>query len=260
MNDQCYFYERENAYVPASAACSPWNSGDLHGCAIAGLLAFEIERRHGDPDRVPARLTIDFLHRATASPVTVVTTLVRDGHRIKIVDAELFCGGLRAARASCQLVRKSANATGEIWSPHTWEVPAPETLPIPPLFKDGRRPAWTSIGDEIPAPTQRRIWINESRDVVNGVPLTPWTRVALAADFANPCANMSADSLGYINSDTTLRLHRLPRGRWIGMETINHQATVGVALGECFVYDQDGPLGSSSVCALAQRAPLAKRK
>jgi hypothetical protein len=37
---------------------------------------------------------------------------------------------------------------------------------------------------------------------------------------------------------------------------VNHQATDGIAIGECFLYDQQGPIGSSTVAALAQRKPM----
>ena len=51
----------------------------------------------------------------------------------------------------------------------------------------------------------------------------------------------------------TLYLHRLPVTEWVGFEVVNHQATAGVAIGECFLYDEEGPIGSSTVAALAQR-------
>jgi hypothetical protein len=34
---------------------------------------------------------------------------------------------------------------------------------------------------------------------------------------------------------------------------VNHGATDGVAVGECFLYDERGPIGSASCAALAQR-------
>ena len=40
---------------------------------------------------------------------------------------------------------------------------------------------------------------------------------------------------------------------WVGFEVINHAASDGVAIGECFLYDEDGPIGSASCAALAQR-------
>jgi hypothetical protein len=57
-----------------------------------------------------------------------------------------------------------------------------------------------------------------------------------------------------------LYLHRLPMKQWIGFEVVNRRhATDGVAIGECFLYDQQGPIGTSTVAALAQRKPTMTR-
>ena len=85
-----------------------------------------------------------------------------------------------------------------------------------------------------------------------GSPLTPFVRVAVAADYASPLANYGEEGLGYINSDVTIYLHRLPTTEWIGFEVTNHQATAGVAIGQCFLYDESGSIGTASVAALAQ--------
>jgi acyl-CoA thioesterase len=100
---------------------------------------------------------------------------------------------------------------------------------------------------------RRRLWMAEARELVGGAPLTPWVRAALASDFASPFANAGDAGLAYINSDVTLYLHRAPKDEWIGFEVVNHQASDGVAIGECWLYDVDGPVGAASVCALAQR-------
>ena len=65
-------------------------------------------------------------------------------------------------------------------------------------------------------------------------------RVALAADFASPFANAGEKGLGFINSDVTLYLHRLPVTKWIGFDVVNHQASAGIAIGECWLYDEAG--------------------
>jgi acyl-CoA thioesterase len=62
--------------------------------------------------------------------------------------------------------------------------------------------------------------------------------------------------LGYINSDVTLYLHRLPVTRWIGFDVVNHHASDGIAIGECWLYDEKGAIGTSTVAALAQRKPM----
>jgi len=55
-----------------------------------------------------------------------------------------------------------------------------------------------------------------------------------------------------------LYLHCLPVKQWIGFEVVNRHATDGVAIGECILYDQQGPIGTSTV-ALAQRKPTVTR-
>jgi hypothetical protein len=42
-------------------------------------------------------------------------------------------------------------------------------------------------------------------------------------------------------------------GEWIGFEVVNHHATDGIAIGECFIYDERGPIGSTAVVALVQK-------
>jgi acyl-CoA thioesterase len=104
------------------------------------------------------------------------------------------------------------------------------------------------------------VWLREERELVAGVPLTPFMRAAIAADLANPFANSGDRGLGYINSDVTLYLHRLPAGEWIGMEVVNHHATDGVAIGQVVLYDRAGAIGTSSVCGPAQRGMVRPAK
>lgn len=226
----------------------------LHGRVIAGLLAFELEQQHGDLDMMPSRLTVDMYRAPDFSPITIKTTVARAGHRIKVIDAEFISNGVSMARASCMFLRRTSNPPGNVWKPDNWNVPPPESLAAQKIVTDGTGPSWDirNIEGEFGKFCRRSVWMSETRELVEGYPLTPFSRIGLIADFASPCANIGDAPLGFINTDATVYMHRLPRGKWIGMETINHQATDGVAIGECFVYDQEGLIGSAGVAALAQ--------
>ncbi len=260
MTIQPFFTTDRDAFIPTKVANGPWDPNSLHGRVIIGLLAFVIEQRHGSDDFVPARLTVDMFRLPSMAQVEVTTKLVRDGLRIKMVETEFFSGGTRMARASCQLLRKTENPQGQVWSPPTWEVPLPADIAAPTDPRLGLNGKWTirPITGAMGTVGPRRLWMSEVRDLVEGAPLTPFVRVAVAADFASPFANAGDQGLGYINSDVTLYLHRLPAKEWIGFEVVNHHATDGVAIGECFLYDQQGPIGTATVAALAQRKPMAK--
>jgi hypothetical protein len=255
MENEPFFTLEGDIYTPTQACRGPWDPKSLHGRVVIGLLAHAIERDYGDPEFTPARLTVDMYRLPGFDPVQVTTTLVRAGGRIKVVDAEFFSGGISMGRATCQLLRRTANPEGAIWSPPNWDAPKPDEIDPP---TDRARPmggmwAMKPITGGMGTFGQKRTWMREIREMVGGQPQTPFTRVALASDFASPFANSGEQGLAYINSDATTYLHRAMQGEWLGLEVVNHQATDGVAIGECFLYDEAGPLGSATVCALAQR-------
>ncbi len=254
MEHDAFFKRDSESYVPQPSSRGPWNPNSLHGRVIIGLIGFELERLHGGAAWMPVRLTVDMYRLADFTPITAVTRVVRGGRRIKIVDCELLSGGRSVARGTCQFLLRSENAPGKTFSPPNWNVPRPEDLPPPPAGQFGER-MWKmrNISDWFSSNGARRgAWMAEIRELVEGEPLTPFTRVAVAADFTSPLANRSENSLGYINTDVNVYLHRLPKGEWIGFEKINHQASDGVAIGECFLYDLEGAIGSASCAALRQ--------
>lgn len=255
MDNQPFFAREGAAFRPQPISAGPWDASRLHGRVLIGLLAHLIERACGDNAYMPARLTVDMYRLPDFSPMSVQTRLVRDGYRIKVIDAEAFSAGQSVGRATCQMLRRTANPPGRVWSPPNWDAPGPAETPAPQNAGASLGGMWEirPIAGQMGTVGLRRCWMAEVRELVGGEPLTPFVRAALASDFASPFANAGEAGLAYINSDVTLYMHREPRDRWLGFEVTNHQASDGVAIGECGLYDRDGAIGWVSVCALAQK-------
>jgi hypothetical protein len=255
MDSTPFFTRDGDCYQPTTVSRGPWDPKSLHGRVVIGLLGAVIEQRHGAPEYMPARLTVDMYRLPDLDPIEVITRAIRDGYRIKVIEAELFSAGVSMARASCQLLRRGEPPAGKVWSPPNWSAPPPDALQTgdPAMALGGMwkiLPIVGAMGDVGP----RRLWMAEVRDLVGGEPLTPFVRVALASDFASPYANAGDKILNYINSDVTLYLHRTPMSEWVGFEVVNHQATDGIAVGECWLYDEIGAIGTATVAALARDA------
>lgn len=255
MDNEPFFRRQGDLFAPTQASRGPWSPTSLHGRVVAGLLAAEIERRHGGPEFTPARFTIDMYRLPDLSAASVAVRAVRDGHRIKVVDAEYLVDGVSMARATCQLLRRSENPQSRAWSAPNWDAPAPDAIAPPEDPRGSMGGMWNArfVSGGFGQPGPRRMWMSERRDLIEGEALTPFVRAALAADFASPFANSGDKGLGWINSDITLYLCRVPATPWLGFEVKNHQESDGVAVAECWLYDEHGPIGSSSVAALAQR-------
>lgn len=255
-----FLHRDGDAYTPTMKANGWWREGgNLHARVMIGLFAHVIEQQYGEPDLQPARLTADLYRLPDLSPLTVTTRIVRQGGRIKVVEAELFSGGVSSARASCQLLRRGQQPEAPVWSQAPWDAPPPEQVPPPSKpFTDRWEmrpilPPGVIVANDLRAPGPRRTWLREVRPLVGGEPFTPFSRVATGVDYTSPIANGAETGLDFINSDVTLYLHRQPVGEWIGYEVADHQSAEGVAVGHCRLHDVEGPIGISSCAALAQR-------
>lgn len=258
-----FFVRHDGKYVPQACARGPWDATSLHGRVIVGLLGHALEQAFGDADVVPARLTVDMYRLPRIEPIEVTTTLIREGGRLRVAEAEFISAGVSMAKASCQFLRVTKDPDGEVWGPPNWDAPAPDQIPPPPVPDHPVARVWEArpiTGDFGQKATVRRTWVRDVRQLVDGFPMTPFERAAVASDFASPLSHSGSGGLGYINSDVTLYLHRAPVGDWLGFEKRDHQATLGVAVGECRLYDLEGPIGLIACAALGQRAALAAPK
>ncbi|NRQ37228.1 thioesterase family protein [Nonomuraea sp. NN258] len=229
----------------------------LHGRLLGGLAAMAIEQAHGDAALHPARLTVDLFRNSPMTPVTVTTTLVRDGRRIRVADALITTAQGVIGRASAVLLKRSEQPDGELPATPAWDE-RPPSGPPPASEWDPPFDLWrlTEWGE----PGPRRVWLRDTRPLVDGVPETPLTRAALAADFASPLSTLGAAGLAFINADYTLTLGRLPAGELIGLESTGHVSADGVATGQCTMHDATGPVGFVAVTALANPSDRMRRR
>jgi hypothetical protein len=258
LQDNEPFFHRQGAMlIPTSSAKGPWQGAGLHGRVIAGLLASESERVHGHADFMPTRVTVDLYSAPAMVPLAIETRLVRDSKRIRVVDAELISEGRSAGRATIQFLRRGDNPAGEPWRGKTWSAPYGGDLPEVEPGADTMFGLWEMRWVEGSIETgggQRRMWMRENRELVGGEPLTPFARLAVGVDYVSPLANIQGgQGYAFINSDLTFYLHRLPQGEWIGFESVAHEASEGIAIGHCNLYDGLGRIGWGSACGLAQR-------
>jgi len=247
-----FFRAGGGRYAPTEAAVGYWSPDSINGRLIVGLLGFELERLFGQAEWQPSRLTVDMFRLPRRVPIEIRARLLHEGGQLRLAEADCFCGEKPVARASIQFLKRSHAPDGAFWSPAAWDAPPPDSVPAPRSVETAhwdRRVVLGKFGTAGP----RRAWHRETRELVEGAPYTPFSRAAMMADVASSMVNSGSSGLGYINSDVTLYLQRNPIGEWLGLDTVNHQSADGVAIGECWIYDEAGPIGASSVSGIAQQ-------
>ena len=245
-------------YIINPISRGPWDPNSLHARVLAGLFGHEVEQNYSHGDFHCARLTIDLYRLPPLTPADIATRPIREGNRIRVIELEYLSEGVSYARATAVLLKRTENPSGKVWSPEAWDVSGPDQAPERPngMPPGNWVPMWETrnLSDRTPGSSERgRAWLRENRPLVEGVELTPFVRAASAADWTNPAANWGSNGLEFINADITLYLHRYPAGEWLGFEVATHHSADGIAVGQCTIYDEQGAIGLSTVCAIAQR-------
>jgi hypothetical protein len=227
----------------------------LHGRLLGGLAARALESDLGADGWRATRLTVDLFRPAAMEAVQVTTRPVRDGRRIRVADALLRCDGHDVGRATAVFLALGVEPPGNIWRPATRPWPDPESLPEdpPPEGLERTNPeSWltrTAAGG-FGTGQQTRLWTNDTANLVDDEPISPFVRAAISADLACPIANSSDEELHYINADYTLALGRYPAGEWIGLEASQQIAADGVSVASSTLVDRAGVFATSTGCSL----------
>jgi hypothetical protein len=254
-----YFLRDDDAFVPTSMAQGPWGSS-ISGNFVGGLLGYAVEGEVADPGLQPARLTVDLLRPAAMAPVRVRAATVRRGKRLVLVDAELTQNDTVVARASALFLRKGEQPPGTVWT-------SPVAMPPLPPDADGQvagRPLviWAYGKDAgVAGPSfdltqwqhdgPKFVWVRDAKPLVDGAPLTAFTRAAMAGDVASSLTHYGTEGLYFINADYTLTLSRLPVGPDIGLVALTHSSHAGVATGTAALFDHTGQIGTATATTLA---------
>lgn len=259
---EAFFTVDGDSYVPGAMTQGPWGAA-MGGQIVGGLLGWGVEQSGIDPDFQPARLTVDLIRPALLLPVQIRTSVQREGRRIRLVDAALMQRDTIVARASALFLRRGEHPEGQVWS-------FPVEMPPLPRARDGfpsdmpfhiwgygatfEGSPGIAAGEWEQSHAQKFAWARVFRPMVHGHALTPFTRLAFVGDITSSLTHWGTGGLRYINADYTVTASRLPDGEFVGLAAQSHYGTAGVATGTATLFDQHGPIGTSSALAVAQPA------
>ena len=283
------FLSGQRGYMPTEAARSPWSLELLHGGPVAGLLAHAAEQLVDDDGLRLARLSTDLFRPIPFAPLSLATTLVRDGGRLKMVSLSLTARRPRGDDATPS-PPGDQTATPSPLGDQTIEVcraqalflrssdvdaSAGDTLAPPLPFIEMDRPPRLSgdtayhntvifrhvneWGSGEPAAT----WVHVPVPLLPSTELSPAALACAISDFVSPMANshspptQNQTAITFINADITTYLHRPPQGEWIGLTISDRGSDQGIAVGAGVLHDRRGPFGRAMAASIAQnRQPL----
>jgi hypothetical protein len=266
------FVQRDGTIEPTEQSRGPWSPDSLHGGPVAAILAHELEAMPTAGPMFPARFTLELLRPVALEAMRVVTSVVRPGRKVQVLEARLHrdpgatpSADTLVARATLQQIRDAPielpAGTPVIADPSAGIAPPESLTPVASMFDGGTAFHATAVEHRSPddtfgVPGPAIDWIRVVVDLLPGCPLSPFERVVAAADFGNGISSMLPfPEYLFVNPDLSVFLNRLPVDDWVGLDAVTRLGHRGTAVAESVVFDRDGWLGRAVQTLIVDRPP-----
>lgn len=254
----------DGIFTATIATESPWDTKAQHGGPPCALIGHVIRENHPEPGFRIARLTVEFLGTIPRADVTVRTDVIRDGKRIRLIEATMTSGGRKVALARAWQIAAGDDgllAGAEFKGAKEIEIPA---LPAPQPQGGFGRPGW-GYGESVEGRRVRgayrgtgyaQVWMRPRIPLVAGQDMHPLDRVLVVADSANGVsARLEMGEWLYIPPAVTVTLNRYPAGEWVLISARSDLADDGLGSTAGTLSDSGGVIGSVTQPLLIARAP-----
>jgi hypothetical protein len=257
------FYEIEgDRYLATELTRGPWDPGAQHAGPPAALLGREIERLPDAEEFQVGRITCEILRSVPIAPVRVSARVLRPGHRVQLVEAELRDeAGEPLMRASAWRLRSASLEIPSQAMAAAAPPPGPEQGAEIEFFPTGEEVGYHSAMDVRfvkggwlePGPAM--VWLRMRQPLVAGEEPSPLQRVLVAADVGNGVsASLDYRRYLFINVDLTVHLERMPVGEWICVDAQTLPQPSGNGTAESVLSDASGRIGRAlQTLLIAQR-------
>ena len=237
---------------------SNWDTSIQHGSPPLALLTKVIEELAAGRGMQVGRLTLDILGAIPVAPVAVRAWVSRPGSRICMITSEMTAtqpdGSERAvARMSAWLIATSDTRDAVL----DRYPPMPRTADTGFRHSWQGRPGYLETVTWVPQPDDAGasvVWLEPLISLVDDEELTDLQRLAMVVDSANGVgATLDPNQFTFMNTDTTVHLHRAPVGSEFCLRARGSIGPDGLGSTTAELFDKQGFIGTSVQTLLVQR-------
>jgi Thioesterase-like superfamily len=244
-----FYYEvlGEGRFRSTIHAQGAWNEHEQHMAPASGIMADCLDRHEPRDDMRMARLSYEILGLIPGGEFEVVTTTLRPGRTIELVQAELVGEGRVAIRATAwRMITSDTTAVAAFEDPR---IPAPEDCK--PYDASAIWPGGYIASLEMRIAEGHRagsgtVWLHTEHPLTDKKDSSDLARLVGLVDTANGIAARvppGKDSYAFPNLDLQIHMYRRPEGEWLGLDNEVSFGTDGIGLTSTVLHDLQGPFG-----------------
>jgi len=223
-----------------------WNPHEQHMAPVSGILTHCLEAFQPRTELRMARIGFDILGQIPGGEFEVVTSMLRPGRTIELVQAELIAAGRTAVRATAWRLQRSD--TRSVAAVEDAPMPARDGASEPVPLTDWPGGYVRSI-DVYPVSGHRAgrgsVWLRTPHPLIADAPFSEFAALIGLVDTTNGVAVRVPPGSEYAfpNVDLQIHLYREPAGRWLGLQNSVSFGSDGIGLTSSVLHDESGPFG-----------------
>ena len=225
-----------------------WNTHEQHMAPASGLISMELEHFQPRDDVRLGRISFDIFGLIPAGEFSITTQVLRPGKTIELLESSMQAEGKICIVARAW--RMSTQDSTEIAALEDQATHHPDTLP-----------SWKGIAHwpggyiqslEAKVAENYRagkgiVWLSSAKEMVENQTTSDFVRLMGLVDTANGTVSRQGGDIkwAFPNLDLQIHLYRYPKGKWLGLETIQQYGSDGIGLTSSVLHDIQGPFGRS---------------
>ena len=234
-------------YRSTELAQGAWNPHEQHMAPATGIICEEIYRFQPREDMRIGRVSLDILGLIHGGEFSIETQVIRPGKTIELVESIMSTNGKPCivARTWRMITSNTQQGAGLEDS----SVDGPEHAPV-----------WEEIRmwpggyiQSLEARTHGRragkgiVWLTNTHEMVEGQQTADFVKLMGMVDTANGVVSRQdwPFQFAFPNLDLQIHLYRMPKGKWLGLETVQQYGDDGIGLTSSVLHDETGPFGRS---------------
>ena len=242
-----YFFEQDGSqFIGGHEARSPWDETAMNGILVAGLFGYLFEQHIDFSKMNPGRFSVD-IYKPVPHKVETKVKILREGKRIRVLEARLFLGDEVFARAILSCVRKAElepfSAAGAVLPSYPAPNETPEAAHTPD-YVIAPTAHINHVVNALETPGHGVVWMNFHYNLLQNVPISSFVRSCMMADMGHGTARaLDFNHWLYINIDINMVYYRQPVGDWILVDARMDGDGVGQGMSYSLFADEKGVFG-----------------
>lgn len=247
---------------PTDFARGPWDPDACHAGPPTAMIARALERAL--PTMQLVRVTVALTKPIPLAGFHIAAEVTRAGRTVGGTSAVLYDGdgavrvtatGLHMVVADQPVLGAGLDNSGVVWPRLSDAVAGTFPLGRPIHGLVGFRDAVTvryPPGEDI-EPGATTLWMSTIGLLPDEEP-SAFQRICPLSDCGNAFSrHQDPDTMGFVNPDLSIALHRPPEGDWLGMRSVSQWQPSGIGLAVSSLFDDHGSVGTAVQTMLLRR-------